>query len=316
MRILASVLFCTSLAACAMATDETTGTAESAFTAVSVTNYPAWGQLRYSESYDHDWCLAERSVTDDSLTSKACDINDPLQYFQFTPDPNYPASSGVNWIRGWHNGCVDNVRGEGILYQAACSTSANAEGWWFNPLGQLVNSGNHQCLGQYSVRAAKGVGLFDCTDGTNADGSRSVGSWSFVVPAAHVNRYAFLGMKNRCLDHGPYQPFAAGLPLVTWDCNGGLAQMFQWNPFNHGEIKDLATGLCLDTLWVSSNGAPIVEMPCSGVVTQAFTVASGQVVSNWNQKCLEVRGWSESNGTTVEQWDCWGGLLQHWDHVQ
>lgn len=313
MRILATVLFCTSAAACAASTDETTtNTTESAFTAAPVTNYPAWGQIQYSVNGE---CLTEWSTTDESVHTRPCDANDPLQFFQFTP---HPTLAGWSWIRGWHNGCLDNPNGDqsselaSHVYQSACSTSATAEGWRIDEIGQLHNSLLNNCAGV--IAPFKGP---PSTHGVTLGACHSEITWRVIPTSApRVNRYAFLGLKNRCLDHGPYQPFGAGLPLVTWDCNGGLAQMFQWNPFNHGEIKDLATGLCVDTLFNSWNGAPIVEMPCNGSITQTFTVANGQVVSNWSNKCLEVRGWSESNGTQVELWDCWGGLLQHWDHVQ
>jgi Ricin-type beta-trefoil lectin domain len=306
-----SVLLSLVLVACASASDapEALGSASSAFTPVPTTAFPPWTSIQGPNGE----CLTAWSTSDTSLHTRACNGNDPLQYFQFTPDPNFASWTAIDWMRGWNNGCADQVGNTGAFGSVAldaCQTSANAEGWqWDN--GLLRNSGQDLCLVVPSSRnITHAVSVNTCEPGYASY------VWRTLSVAAQVPKYAFLGMKNRCLDHGPYQPYGAGLPLVTWDCNGGLAQMFQWNPFNAGEIKDLATGMCLDTLWQNANGMTVVEMPCNGSASQAWTIGNGQVVSNWNNKCLEVRGWSESNGTDVELWDCWGGLLQHWDHVQ
>ena len=58
-------------------------------------------------------------------------------------------------------------------------------------------------------------------------------------------------------------------------------------------------------------GMIAVPAPASAE-TYEFT---SEVVSAHSGKCLEVNGWSTSNGGNVDQWDCHGGGNQQWDFI-
>ncbi|TWP49004.1 ricin-type beta-trefoil lectin domain protein [Lentzea tibetensis] len=52
-----------------------------------------------------------------------------------------------------------------------------------------------------------------------------------------------------------------------------------------------------------------------GVFTAAPASAAGptiNIVSEHNQKCLELLGFNNNNGAEVGTWDCWGGANQKW----
>ena len=58
-------------------------------------------------------------------------------------------------------------------------------------------------------------------------------------------------------------------------------------------------------------GVLVVSAPAAAAPNNyLFTT---EVVNAHSGKCLEVNGWSTSNGGNVDQWDCHGGGNQQWD---
>ena len=59
------------------------------------------------------------------------------------------------------------------------------------------------------------------------------------------------------------------------------------------------------------------QWDCNGGTNQQFTLQSAgsgyvRVVERRSGRCLDVPGWSTTNGTVLNLWDCTGGNNQQW----
>ncbi len=117
-----------------------------------------------------------------------------------------------------------------------------------------------------------------------------------------------IGYGGRCIDV-PFSNPADGTQLQIWDCNGTAAQA--WT-FTGGMVQ--AFGKCMDVAWGSrDNGAIIQIVGCSGNPAQQFVLsAAGDLVNPQSNKCVDVSGWVNANGTKLIQWECHGGANQKW----
>jgi Ricin-type beta-trefoil lectin domain len=118
----------------------------------------------------------------------------------------------------------------------------------------------------------------------------------------------FVGYANKCL--AASQP-ADGAQLVLASCaDGDLSQV--WVADGAGHL--MSFGLCMDIAWASfDNGAKVQLANCNGGPGQQFRVEpAGDLVNVQSNKCVDVRDWSTSDGTPLQQWDCRGQANQKW----
>jgi hypothetical protein len=68
----------------------------------------------------------------------------------------------------------------------------------------------------------------------------------------------------------------------------------------------------------TTNGAAIQQSDCTGAAKQLWTFRAdgsgyNRFVSVATGKCMDVTGWSTSDGAKIQQWDCsTGGDEQRW----
>ena len=132
----------------------------------------------------------------------------------------------------------------------------------------------------------------------------------------------------KCLDvSGPST--ANGAKIYQWTCHGGTNQQWRMVPdwFSDGYFMIVAahSNKCLDVAGVSTaNGAKVHQWACHNGANQQWSVAGPgggfpvpgnnryQIRNRHSGKCLEVAASSTSQGATVRQWTCNGGLNQLW----
>ncbi|MBV2154881.1 ricin-type beta-trefoil lectin domain protein, partial [Kitasatospora sp. SUK 42] len=105
-----------------------------------------------------------------------------------------------------------------------------------------------------------------------------------------------------------------GSKVQMWDCNGGTAQQWTFNP--NGQANLL--GGCLDaTNSGTGNGTPIQWYTCwgdakSNPAQQFIPRADGSIYNPGSGRCLADPASVTTNGTQLILWDCNGGPEQNW----
>ena len=75
---------------------------------------------------------------------------------------------------------------------------------------------------------------------------------------------------GKCLDVEPGNA-ASGTPVWIWDCNGGDAQKWTYDP-GSGTVRNPALGKCLDVQWGNFvGGTPVWIWDCNGGDAQKWT---------------------------------------------
>ena len=61
--------------------------------------------------------------------------------------------------------------------------------------------------------------------------------------------------------------------------------------------------------------ASVILSPFTGGGTQPPPTTTTSIVSNWNNKCVDVPNWNFNDGQRLIVWDCTGGTNQRWQWV-
>lgn len=78
---------------------------------------------------------------------------------------------------------------------------------------------------------------------------------------------------------------------------------------NRRMARLIATTVGVAALSVGLLVTPAAAAPDEGA---GINVATFELRSNWNNKCVEILGLNNGNGAGVGAWDCWGGANQRW----
>jgi hypothetical protein len=112
-----------------------------------------------------------------------------------------------------------------------------------------------------------------------------------------------------------------GARVQQWDCNATANQLFRILPrYGTYQLQNVNSGKCLAVIGgATGNGVQIQQWACStpAVNQQRFqlrkTTADNlawpdfQLVAQNSGRCIDITGYSASNGALAQQWDCVAG---------
>jgi hypothetical protein len=224
------------------------------------------------------------------------------------------AVAGANVIHPARNGalCMDVAAGStanGTPVQLARCNGGPAQAWTFSS-GSLRVFGN-KCL---DVRAGVNADrtplqIWDCRPGNRNQQFTERGN-------------TFVAAGGRCVDV-PGNILQDGAPLQIYACNGSGAQAWSSARAGGGEGGGAGqaqvlhaganNGLCLDVAAANrANGTPVQIAVCNGNSAQTWTLTGG-TLRVFGNKCLDVPGGVDRDGTRLQIWDCRpGNANQQW----
>ncbi|MEU5418309.1 RICIN domain-containing protein [Streptomyces sp. NPDC001407] len=126
----------------------------------------------------------------------------------------------------------------------------------------LVTSISGRCMEDpgYVLTNGTQIALWDCNGGANQKWS-STGSGTVTI-------------QNKCLDvaNGATGAKTPGTRIILWDCNGSPTQNWTLNTGATGPIRNVSSGLCVDTaMGTGGGGVPLVVWNCVNSPSQAWT---------------------------------------------
>ncbi|MFF2040446.1 ricin-type beta-trefoil lectin domain protein [Kitasatospora sp. NPDC058170] len=126
-------------------------------------------------------------------------------------------------------------------------------------------------------------------------------------PTGYHVRSAYDG--GKCLDH--YGPML-GHDVAIYDCWNGVSQKFTFAPDGTLRAGGYCVGVRDNGIY---NGSSVAVLDCLGEPGQQWTLRSDGSLFNPNSKrCLEIPGWDNTNGRSLDIWDCiTGNRNQLWN---
>jgi Ricin-type beta-trefoil lectin domain len=133
----------------------------------------------------------------------------------------------------------------------------------------------------------------------------------------------------KCLDIAGVS-MSDGADAHQWTCHGNPNQRWEFTSdwWSDGYLLLVVqhSGKCLDVSGPSTaDGAQVHQWTCHSGFNQQWSITGGplggtpvpgsgryQLKNRYSGKCLEVAGGSGSQGATIRQWTCNGGLHQLW----
>ena len=114
-----------------------------------------------------------------------------------------------------------------------------------------------------------------------------------------------------------------GAAIVQAPCDK-QAPSQRWTSMNFNatntvfQVRNLGTGMCLDTRGGASNGAPIQQWQCNSISNEKWDLGPNYVVlrsrvSGTQSHCIDVPGQSGQVGLAVQLWGCNNTPAQLWD---
>lgn len=154
----------------------------------------------------------------------------------------------------------------------------------------------------------------DTDDGAYLD-QEDLGSSAHEV--VHGDRVRILAAHSlKCLDLQGGSPHN-GAPLTQWDCWGGQNQRFYVYVQPDGYwtiVPEMSGGKCLELVNTWQDGELVRQYDCHGGDSQRFALehsaGSYFIRPKSNGKCLDVPGYSWTNGVGIIQFGCGGVLNQ------
>ncbi|GAA2582028.1 PQQ-dependent sugar dehydrogenase [Dactylosporangium fulvum] len=113
----------------------------------------------------------------------------------------------------------------------------------------------------------------------------------------------------------PVRHIIAGLAAVLCVATGVVAAAAPAVADTVGPITGIASGKCVDVPATTVNGTQVQLYTCNGTAAQTWTVGTDSTVRTPGNKCLDVAGGVNANGTKVQIWDCSdGNPNQRWTY--
>jgi len=117
--------------------------------------------------------------------------------------------------------------------------------------------------------------------------------------------------------------FSQGAAIVQANCDKNTA-MQRWEATNYSsatnvfQMRNVATGLCLDARGGATNGTPIQQWTCNSISNEKWDLGPAFVtmrsrVSGTQSHCLDVPQQSRQVGLAMQLWGCNNTPAQIWD---